>query len=275
MPLPSPRPMTTAVSREYAAHGEAWQSWPCCFREPESPKVILMAKSEIRAIHIWQAVENLVCQGTGHHENDFASSIKSVQEPIPFPPVWHAAGPDWPSRSPCRHRDGQTGTGATCGAGATFGAGPRGTHGGTRRSPAIPPPRAAGALSAPAGLPPGPWHGTCPHGWGPGHTGCRRTIRIPTAQKGVDHVAMHSSAVVAPGAADGLLRGGDGRGRGDDRGRPRIIGGTRNVTSGQGSVVSGGQQNEATGEYSSVSGGRDRTAVGDFDWVAGSLVENE
>jgi hypothetical protein len=46
-----------------------------------SLKVILMAKSEIRAIHIWQAVENLVCQGTGHHENDFASSIKSADDP--------------------------------------------------------------------------------------------------------------------------------------------------------------------------------------------------
>ena len=34
-----------------------------------------MAKSEIRAVHVSQAIENLVCQGTGHHENDFASSI--------------------------------------------------------------------------------------------------------------------------------------------------------------------------------------------------------
>ena len=28
---------------------------------PSSPKMILMTKSEICAIHMWQAVENLVC----------------------------------------------------------------------------------------------------------------------------------------------------------------------------------------------------------------------
>jgi hypothetical protein len=37
--------------------------------------MILLAKSEIRAVHVSQAIENLVCQGTGHHENDFASRI--------------------------------------------------------------------------------------------------------------------------------------------------------------------------------------------------------
>jgi hypothetical protein len=28
-----------------------------CFGEPESPKVILLAKSEIRTIYVWQPVE--------------------------------------------------------------------------------------------------------------------------------------------------------------------------------------------------------------------------
>jgi hypothetical protein len=34
-----------------------------------------MAKSELRAIHTCQAVENPMCQHAGHCENDFASSI--------------------------------------------------------------------------------------------------------------------------------------------------------------------------------------------------------
>jgi hypothetical protein len=34
-----------------------------------------MAKSEIRAIHVWQADENLVCQRADRRENDFAISI--------------------------------------------------------------------------------------------------------------------------------------------------------------------------------------------------------
>jgi len=34
-----------------------------------------MAKSEIHAMHVWQAVENLVCQRAGRRENDFAISI--------------------------------------------------------------------------------------------------------------------------------------------------------------------------------------------------------
>jgi hypothetical protein len=46
-----------------------------------SPKVILLAKSGIRAIHVWWTVENLVFQHTGGRKNDFASSIKSAQEP--------------------------------------------------------------------------------------------------------------------------------------------------------------------------------------------------
>lgn len=44
--------------------------------------MILMAKSEIRAMHIWQAVNNLVCQHTGRRDNDLAISIKRAQEPI-------------------------------------------------------------------------------------------------------------------------------------------------------------------------------------------------
>ena len=39
------------------------------------PLLILMAKSEIRIIHVWWTVENLVFQHTGGRENDFASSI--------------------------------------------------------------------------------------------------------------------------------------------------------------------------------------------------------
>jgi hypothetical protein len=34
-----------------------------------------MAKSEIRVIHSWQAVDNLVCQHAGRRANDFAISI--------------------------------------------------------------------------------------------------------------------------------------------------------------------------------------------------------
>jgi RNA ligase (TIGR02306 family) len=48
---------------------------------PASPKAILLAKSEIHGIHIWQAGENLVCQHAAGRENGFASSIKSGQEP--------------------------------------------------------------------------------------------------------------------------------------------------------------------------------------------------
>jgi hypothetical protein len=47
-----------------------------------SPNMILMAKSEIRTIHVWWAVENLVFQHTGGRENDFAISIKYGQEPV-------------------------------------------------------------------------------------------------------------------------------------------------------------------------------------------------
>jgi hypothetical protein len=35
----------------------------------------MIAKSEIHAIHVWHAVENLTNQPAGHRENDFAISI--------------------------------------------------------------------------------------------------------------------------------------------------------------------------------------------------------
>jgi hypothetical protein len=40
-----------------------------------------MAKSEIHAMHVWQAVENPVCRCAGRHKNDLAISIKSDEEP--------------------------------------------------------------------------------------------------------------------------------------------------------------------------------------------------
>jgi hypothetical protein len=43
-----------------------------------------MAMSEIRAIHIWQAVENLLCERAGRRENDFAIRIKSTDDPGNF-----------------------------------------------------------------------------------------------------------------------------------------------------------------------------------------------
>jgi hypothetical protein len=49
-----------------------------------SPKMILMAKSEIHAIHVWYTVENLVCQRAGRREHDFAISIKNDEEPCRF-----------------------------------------------------------------------------------------------------------------------------------------------------------------------------------------------
>jgi hypothetical protein len=47
-----------------------------------SPYTILMAKSQISVVHVWQVLENPVCQRAGPRENDFASSIKSAQEPL-------------------------------------------------------------------------------------------------------------------------------------------------------------------------------------------------
>jgi hypothetical protein len=40
-----------------------------------------MAKSQIRVVHVWQVLENSVCQRAEPRENDFAISIKSGQEP--------------------------------------------------------------------------------------------------------------------------------------------------------------------------------------------------
>jgi hypothetical protein len=44
--------------------------------------VILLAKSEISMIHVRQALENMLCQRASTREDDFASSIKSAQEPM-------------------------------------------------------------------------------------------------------------------------------------------------------------------------------------------------
>jgi hypothetical protein len=46
------------------------------------PYLILLAKSEIRTIHVWQAVENQVCRRAGRGENHFATSIKMAEEPL-------------------------------------------------------------------------------------------------------------------------------------------------------------------------------------------------
>jgi hypothetical protein len=43
--------------------------------------MILMAKSEIRPTHVWEAGENRVCRGTGLRKNDFAISIKNADDP--------------------------------------------------------------------------------------------------------------------------------------------------------------------------------------------------
>src|SRR3712207_1498278 len=61
----------------------AWDS--CCHRASSRkaagsklhgswPHLILMAKSAIHAIHVWHAVESLVCQRAGRRENDLAIS---------------------------------------------------------------------------------------------------------------------------------------------------------------------------------------------------------
>jgi hypothetical protein len=46
--------------------------------------LILLAKPEIPAIHVWQADENLVYQRAGRREKDFASSIKNGDDPSNF-----------------------------------------------------------------------------------------------------------------------------------------------------------------------------------------------
>jgi hypothetical protein len=39
--------------------------------------LILMAKSEIRATHVWQPIKNLMYHRAGGRENDFTISIKT------------------------------------------------------------------------------------------------------------------------------------------------------------------------------------------------------
>jgi hypothetical protein len=57
-----------------------------------SPKVILLAKSGRRTIDVQQEPENQVCQRTHACETDFASSIKSAQEPESRGHVWILEG---------------------------------------------------------------------------------------------------------------------------------------------------------------------------------------
>jgi hypothetical protein len=59
----SARPHSLPIRQSSPQHPGSW------------PLLILMAKSEIPAIHVWQADENLVCQRAGRRENDFAISI--------------------------------------------------------------------------------------------------------------------------------------------------------------------------------------------------------
>jgi hypothetical protein len=54
--------------------------------------LILLAKSEIRAVHVWQAVENLTCQPAGRSENDFASRF-SFGDTVPLAiPMYYYGG---------------------------------------------------------------------------------------------------------------------------------------------------------------------------------------
>ena len=54
--------------------GRTWQPSPKL--TGSSSLLIQLTESEIRAIHVWQGIESLVCQRAGHREHDFASSIK-------------------------------------------------------------------------------------------------------------------------------------------------------------------------------------------------------
>ncbi len=54
-----------------------------------------------------------------------------------------------------------------------------------------------------------------------------------------------------------------------------IAGGVSNRASGYSSAVSGGYLNEATGSSSVISGGFDHYVSGQYDWAAGSLFEEE
>jgi hypothetical protein len=62
--------------------------------DPASPKVILMAKSETRTIYLQFEPENRVCQCANSCETDFASNIKSAQEPGVFTSDGARAGHD-------------------------------------------------------------------------------------------------------------------------------------------------------------------------------------
>ena len=66
-------------------------SWQCCFAYPKSPKVILLAKSARRTIDIRHQPESRRYQWINSCETDFASSIKSADEPRSFPPVGNLA----------------------------------------------------------------------------------------------------------------------------------------------------------------------------------------
>jgi hypothetical protein len=67
-----------------ATYGKLGSQTNCCLvylDNAMSPKAILRAKSEIRTIHAWWSVENLVLQHTGGRENDFAIGITSDDDP--------------------------------------------------------------------------------------------------------------------------------------------------------------------------------------------------
>jgi hypothetical protein len=59
--------------------------------ETGSPKVILLAKSEMCMIDVRHEPEKQGCQRTGSCETDFASSIKSADDPTSFTSVGNEA----------------------------------------------------------------------------------------------------------------------------------------------------------------------------------------
>ena len=67
------------------------------------PLLILLAKSETRAIHVSQAGRNWVCQGLGRHENDFASSIIFGEQGIGLLPATLGIGSNWTRWRLLRH----------------------------------------------------------------------------------------------------------------------------------------------------------------------------
>jgi len=70
MVLPDAEPLHEEHVRPADWNGQAIPT-----HQTTSPKAILLAKSEIRTIQVWQTVENLVFQHTDGRENDFAISI--------------------------------------------------------------------------------------------------------------------------------------------------------------------------------------------------------